>query len=128
MELGHITEDAYGVVIRAPSRRALQRAVQKHQEPKTGIVEAIQNLLSGMPQFAVARGGGTVEESGAEEAIGRLPVRKAIVQELQALVQRDPELLAAFVNLRTALADPQMRPTVSKAVEAFARAAKRGSP
>jgi hypothetical protein len=41
-------------------------------------------------------------------------------------LQNDPELSAAFANLRTALADPQMRPTVLEALRAFAQAAKKG--
>ena len=36
----------------------------------------------------------------------------------------DPDLLAAYQNLKTALTDPAMRQTVLQALEAFARAAR----
>ncbi len=49
---------------------------------------------------------------------------QAEADDIAREIAANPDLLAAYENLRTALADPQMRPTVLAAIEAFARAAR----
>lgn len=109
----------------------LQRALalEAVTEPQSvgaaaGIVAAIRDLLTGGPSpgLALARGAGLA--GGATTERGELPTLEEIARELPNLFQNDPDLLAAFVNLRAALSDPQMRPTVLEALEAFARAAR----
>jgi hypothetical protein len=108
--LEHLTLDASGAVVRAPSRRTLQRAIQRHQAPAP--VPAFQ------PTVAVARGEVT---SATALSLPDLPTDpQALGQEVLA----DPDLQRAYRCLRHALADRQMRPTVLAALEAFARVAR----
>jgi len=110
--LGQITLDAYGNILRAPSHRDVQRAVQRHQAAAPAPVPL--PLLA----FTQRRGDGEIEQEPL--ALPDLPEDlQAIGQELLA----DPDLKRAYRYLKLALADPQMRPTVLAALEAFARAA-----
>ncbi len=99
---------------------------QVEAEPKpqsdgtaTPLLDAIRNLLPRVPQPATAREGGTRGEEAAAAEEPPLSL-DALTQDLQ----NDPAFFAAVVNLRVALADPQIRSTVLEALEAFARAAR----
>jgi len=110
MVLDHLTLDVSGAVVRAPSRRTLQRAVQRHQAPAPASAP--------LPSLAFARG-----EVESAEALP-LPDLPDDPQAIGQEVLSDPETQRAYRCLKRALADPQMRPTVLKALEAFARAAR----
>jgi hypothetical protein len=139
--LGHITLDAQGVIVRAPSRDDIRRAIEARKAmstqpaPKpqfieaatdspsggmvTSLLDAIRNALAGAPPFAYARGKGTTAEGAPMEEEPPLSL-DALTQDLQ----NDPDFFTAVVNLRAALADPQLRPKVLQALELLARAAK----
>lgn len=70
---------------------------------------------------------------GVERIRGRLgespeaaPAPEPSVEEIAREIATDAELHTAYRNLKLALADPQMRPTVLAALDAFARAARPG--
>jgi hypothetical protein len=110
--LEQVTLNAQGDVVRALSRRAITRAVQRH----------LPAAPASLPPFAFApaRGGGETEQQPL--ALPALPDDpQAIAAELLA----DPDMKKAYRCLKLALTDPQMRPTVLAALEAFAWAAKR---
>ena len=113
VELGHITLDAHGGVVRAPSRRTLQRAVQRHQAPAPAAAP--------VPPFAFALARESGEPEPSPLVLPELPADPQVLgQELLA----DQDLQMAYRHLKLALADPHMRPTVLAALEAFARAAR----
>lgn len=113
VDLGPITLDAYGHIVHAPSRRTLQRAIQRQQSETAAP-------LSLLP-FALA----PTRAPGAE-AREPLPLPD-LPDDPTALgheVLSEPDLCIAYQYLKLALADPQIRPTVLAALEAFARAAR----
>ena len=61
---------------------------------------------------------------GLGESPGAAPAPELSVEELARELARDAELHTAYRNLKLALADPQMRPTVLAALDAFARVAQ----
>jgi hypothetical protein len=108
--LGQIILDARGIVVRAPSRRALQGAVQRHQ-PATHALAPLSVSPSARED----------SEAGQGLAPPDLPEDPQVIgQELLA----DPDTRRAYRYLKLALSDPQMRPTVIEALETFARAAR----
>lgn len=67
---------------------------------------------------------GALRTRGAPRGPRATPSPQEIsVEEIAAEVAADPDLLAAYRHLKTALTDPAMRQTVLQALEAFARAA-----
>lgn len=54
------------------------------------------------------------------------PTPELSVEEIARELASDAELQTAYRNLKLALADPQMRPTVLAALDAFARVAQSG--
>ena len=85
------------------------------------IMEAIRRMLPAAPRLATARG---VPVLGAPTAEAPVSAESAAADLLHVLAA-DPRLVEALVHLRASLDDPEMRPHVLAALEAFARAAKR---
>ena len=77
-------------------------------EAETSIREDPHRSLSGGSALALARSQGIGEEP---TGVPSLPGPEA----LRAQLENDPELLRAFGHVRTALADPRMRPEVLRA-------------
>jgi hypothetical protein len=63
--------------------------------------------------------------TGEPEPASVPPLPEDAAQVMQEF-SNDPELWAAYHHLKIALSDPQLRPTVLEAMEAFAQAAKKG--
>ncbi len=113
--LGAILLDAHGVVIHAPSRLALQRAIQRHQSETPSSLSLLPFV------FAPARTTGA--EARAPLVLPDLPEDPGTLGQE---ILNDADLRTAYQYLKLALADPQIRPTVLAALEAFARAARSG--
>jgi hypothetical protein len=93
-----------------------EHAVAARREPAgaESIMEAIRSFLR-EPALA-QRGGPPPAETAAPETAAR---------DLLSVLASDPQLVDAVVHLRAALADPDLRPKVLAALEAFARAARK---
>ena len=68
---------------------------------------------------------GTFRTRGASlEPPAALPIHEMTAEEIAREITADADLQTAYRNLKLALADPKMRPTVLAALEAFAHATR----
>jgi hypothetical protein len=115
--LGEIVLNARAEVVRAPSRRALQRAAERYRAEHEAA--RAPEITTGLPLAFALRGPARGE--GEALALADLPDDPAAVgREVLA----DPDLKQAYQCLKHALADPQMRGDVMGVLEALARAAR----